>query len=454
MKKFNFKRIAILLGLIFVLNINSAQAKGKTDWFWRDKINGVNVNIVKVDLDSGNYDIGISTGQDKEKFSESFKSQIKRNNADIACNGNFFSSYVGQGGREYYGTAVKNGVYDHKGSLGSIGFDSNNKAIFFEFIKSQLPGLIEDNNIMSAVSGDPIIVHSGRNVSGEFKTTRKDIESKAARTAMGYTSDNQLLIITSRSATIREMGDILISLGANFGINLDGGASSALYYRGQYPTPAGRELNVVFYIKDRTEPMVKEEPKNTYGRILNQIGLIQGKSGITGLAPKDKLNRQEMITILNRLSEDNAEFQSFVPPEYPTFTDVPKTNWAYKNVEFAYAKGITKGLEDASFGYNQPVDAKQAALFLSRTIGYYNDIIGNTKVEYHRAYDTISNLLNINSSSKLNNNSILLRADAFEMMFKSLLTRNPEGEVYYNSILDQEKINLINKNKDSIVSDI
>lgn len=225
-------------------------AEEKTDMKWKDEYNGVKYNAVSIDLNSDQYEIGVSTGYDGTMESEPFADQIKRNNAIIASNGNFFSSYTEQGTRKYYGTVVKKGVYDNEGSLGSIGFNSDNKAIFFEFIEKQRPDFLKEKDIQWAVSGEPIIVKDGQNVTGQFKTTRNDLDGKAARTAMGYTADNKLLIITSRRATIREMGDILLKLGAVNGVNLDGGASSALYYRGETPTPAGRNLNVVFYIKE------------------------------------------------------------------------------------------------------------------------------------------------------------------------------------------------------------
>lgn len=225
-------------------------AEEKTDMKWRDEYNGVKYNAVSIDLNSDKYEIGVSTGYDGTMESEPFADQIKRNNAIIASNGNFFSSYTAQGTREYYGTVVKKGIYDNKGSLGSIGFNSDNRAIFFEFIEKQRPDFLKEKDIQWAVSGDPIIVKDGKNVTGQFKTTRNDLDNPAARTAMGYTADNKLLIITSRRATIREMGDILLKLGAVNGVNLDGGASSALYYRGETVTPAGRNLNVIFYVKE------------------------------------------------------------------------------------------------------------------------------------------------------------------------------------------------------------
>lgn len=156
---------------------------------------------------------------------------------------------------------------------------------------------------MWAVSGDPIIVKDGLNVTGEFKTTRNDLDSPAARTAMGYTKENVLLIITSRKATIRQMGDILIKLGAVYGVNLDGGASSALYYRGKTLTPAGRDLNVVFYIRDLDQPQppssaIKSDAKFTlFGEEVQLASYnIEGN------------NYVQLRDLANILKDSNAKF--------------------------------------------------------------------------------------------------------------------------------------------------
>lgn len=53
-----------------------------------------------------------------------------------------------------------------------------------------------------------------------------------ARSAISVTKDNKLLLLTVNQATIKDLAEIMKDLGAKEAMNLDGGASSRLYYRG------------------------------------------------------------------------------------------------------------------------------------------------------------------------------------------------------------------------------
>lgn len=49
-----------------------------------------------------------------------------------------------------------------------------------------------------------------------------------------------------------ELAQGMISLGCDRAMNLDGGASSALYAKGRVITSPGRQLNTVLIIKDKS----------------------------------------------------------------------------------------------------------------------------------------------------------------------------------------------------------
>lgn len=57
------------------------------------------------------------------------------------------------------------------------------------------------------------------------------------------TKDGYVIIITVLSATINQLAQIMYELGCYNAMNLDGGASSGLYYNGQYLTKPGRDLS-------------------------------------------------------------------------------------------------------------------------------------------------------------------------------------------------------------------
>ena len=118
--------------------------------------------------------------------------------------------------------------------------DSNNK-ISLEHPK--LNNLIKWNANW-AVGGGPVLIRDHKiDISNEQerKFTGKGILDRHPRTAMGYTSDGQLIILAIQGrfkgiavgATLQETAQILLDLGCIEGINLDGGGSSCLLINGK-----------------------------------------------------------------------------------------------------------------------------------------------------------------------------------------------------------------------------
>ena len=56
------------------------------------------------------------------------------------------------------------------------------------------------------------------------------------------------MISVPAGATVRQMRELALELGCEDAFNLDGGASSAMYYKGNYLTVPGRELTVTLQV--------------------------------------------------------------------------------------------------------------------------------------------------------------------------------------------------------------
>ena len=190
----------------------------------------------------------------------------------------------------------------------------------------------------------------------------------------------------------------------------------------------------------------------TYGELLNMVGLISGTD--KGLEEGKTLSRQQMVAILNRISPLQTYYKSYVAPETPSFSDVPKTHWAYKDIEYAKEMGITSGIGGGKFGIDQLITANQAAQFFSNILGY-SDFDGT--MSYKEAYVEVGKRLAISvSSPSVNANSHLLRGQVFEMMVEALKCVDPDGQVRAELILTDES-NLQNfdafKNRVSLYSE-
>jgi len=107
------------------------------------------------------------------------------------------------------------------------------------------------NDLDYAMGAGPGLIIDGKiNIDYEKEgfTEKKITEYSSARSAIGYTKNEHLIMITTR-ATIAELAQIMASLGCVEAMNLDGGASSGLYFSGNYVVEPGRDISNIIYIK-------------------------------------------------------------------------------------------------------------------------------------------------------------------------------------------------------------
>ena len=92
-------------------------------------------------------------------------------------------------------------------------------------------------------------------------------------------------------------------------------------------------------------------------------GIMKGKSESI-FDPKGNVTRAEFVTILMRLSGDEA------PENSISFKDVKKTGWYYSAVCWANAGGIVLGYEDNTFRPNAGIKRSEMATLISRFSEY------------------------------------------------------------------------------------
>lgn len=103
---------------------------------------------------------------------------------------------------------------------------------------------------INIVSGAPRLVEDGAittKLEAGFDEARFTTAS-APRTAVGITQAGKLLMVSVPKATIQQMREAMLSLGCTDAFNLDGGASSAMYYNRQEIVKAGRDLTVTLQV--------------------------------------------------------------------------------------------------------------------------------------------------------------------------------------------------------------
>ncbi|MCR2805966.1 S-layer homology domain-containing protein [Paenibacillus soyae] len=172
------------------------------------------------------------------------------------------------------------------------------------------------------------------------------------------------------------------------------------------------------------------EDRITYGEALKELGLIQGTD--QGLKEDAQLTREQMVTILARLSDREGQ-AAFTPPAVPSFSDVPKSHWAYSDIEKAYELGITTGIGGGKFGIGNKVTYQQAVTFLARVAGF--------DIDYANAIEQGAEI-GINLVADKEATANLYRGDVFELMVWTLVVSTDDaGEellIYLIPTIDPE----------------
>ena len=151
-----------------------------------------------------------------------------------------------------------------------------------------------------------------------------------------------------------------------------------------------------------------------YQSDLGEIGVIIPKKISTD--NESPITRQETISILNIIYKDDSKKENFTLPETPTFTDVPKDNPYYYEIELANHLGITSGIGNGKFGLDEKIEGRQAILLILNTLGYYTG-----DISYDLALEDTAYLYGASITCKdCDSNTIITKKEFYEILYKTL----------------------------------
>ncbi|MGG3837344.1 phosphodiester glycosidase family protein [Paenibacillus thiaminolyticus] len=236
------------LPVVSMERLNRATApmeqKQKTFTVGKKRISG---SIVEVDLLHPKIRLDVAVAGGKIGSVDSLKHMADTSKAAIAMNGTFFDAYTKTSYKPPYGHIVKKGELVHPSPADRrtvLVFTKDNEV---ELVKGkEFPQRFEEGDVEGALQAGPRLVTNGQvsvdPVPEGFKDP-KILTNSGARSAVGVTSDHKLILLTTSGATIPELAQMMKQAGAQQAMNLDGGASSGLYYKGKYITSPGREIS-------------------------------------------------------------------------------------------------------------------------------------------------------------------------------------------------------------------
>lgn len=170
---------------------------------------------------------------------ETTSSQASRHNAILAINGDFYgkreNGFVVRNGKIWRNTVSgrnERNTYDDIAVLQDGSFVAfNEKQVSFDEVVSWGPWQV--------FSFGPTLIKEGEIVVGAYDDVMAHLESNP-RTAIAEVSPGHYLLMVSDGRTVeseglslRQMAEILKSLGAVNAYNMDGGGSSAMYFNGK-----------------------------------------------------------------------------------------------------------------------------------------------------------------------------------------------------------------------------
>ena len=184
----------------------------------------------------------VTVGVCRDKFTGEkglqLKDIAKRYDALAAINGGGFQDNGGTGnGGTPVGLVMSEGQLKHSGSSSkyniTVGFNKDNIMVIG---KDMSKGDAKRQKLRDAITFGPALI-----VNGEPASVKGSSSGLNPRTAIGQRKDGAVLMLvidgrqaSSLGATYADMISVLLDHGAINAVNMDGGSSSLMYYKGEY----------------------------------------------------------------------------------------------------------------------------------------------------------------------------------------------------------------------------
>ncbi len=180
---------------------------------------------------------------------ETFWELVREDTPVVAVTGTFFNTSSGYP----VGDIVVNGRRTAEGLRGSV--LAVNWFGEVDIFDSGYQKGIDWGNYRFGLRGTVRLLRDGKLAVNPKAQHFKDgrVWSRAARCAVGTKKNGDLVIFaTQQGVTLVELGKAMLQAGVTNAVNLDGGASACLFYRGDLKVKPGRKLSNLFVVYERS----------------------------------------------------------------------------------------------------------------------------------------------------------------------------------------------------------
>ncbi len=252
----------VLVVFFFICFFLSTPGVGQSQsvTYQKVKVGHVRAYVVTADLNSDRValDLYVASHHPSNRSfpHETFHFMVGKTQPTAAINGTYYDT------RTFIpvGTLAADGQMFQMGSHGTaVCFDKSNQVGFYKIRDlKNFPW----KSYKVVLSTGPTLVQNGHTHVYPSLERFHDpaLFRPASRSALGITRNRKLLLVSVRTPIrLRDMAWIMKSLGAEHAIALDGGSSTALYYRGKIVVRPARMMTNIFLIYEQKEARVSKE---------------------------------------------------------------------------------------------------------------------------------------------------------------------------------------------------
>lgn len=281
------------------------------------------------------------------------------------------------------------------------------------FSKNNKLSRINLNKMKGLISAGPYLIRNGKIIVDGIKEGFKEekiTKNKANRSAIGLIKNNKLILVTTLDVTINELAQIMLNLGCFEAINLDGGASSALYANNKIITKPSRKLSTILSIYNR------DELKSIHEKINNK-----SFNSIKEIIPYEK---------------DIIDYTVF------KFSDIEYNKWYTKIISYLVGLNILDGYSDSTFRPNDYIHVDE---FLKITLTALGNKLELSKDYWAKNYIEKALELGLIEKNDFKSFNTPITREQIAKIVVKLIRENPSYDlyIYKNFIKD---FNNIDKN--------
>ena len=235
----------LLAGGLLLFAPGNSGAGGQHVAYGLRKLQGVSAHVLTVNLREPGVKVSVAVAPGLPGGDEEFASMLRRTRPYAAVNGTFFDKET----LRPIGDLVAEGRLLHAGRMGTaLAITAEGKAV----IRRVEWGRGQDWSLYTTVLGcGPLLLQEGRiDLDPEGERFRDPhVLAASNRSAAGLTPAGKLLLVcVPQPVTLLRLAELMRELGCVDAMNLDGGASMAMYYRGRVVRAPGRRLTNILTV--------------------------------------------------------------------------------------------------------------------------------------------------------------------------------------------------------------